>query len=111
MPFFLFSSLYNNIPFRSTEHPEKTVVIDFTQGAGATGEAALGLSCLYIGVDQDPLAEIVVQRRLDAFESDATPPSWHRAKWANQMKWSMFTRENCSLGEIEDGQDGINFIF
>ena len=97
---------------RSTEEPERTVVIDLTQGAGSTAEAALSLSCMYVGVDMDPLAEQVVQRRIEHLEEHVLPPSILKAKWANQMKWSIFSRENSlsTIAEIEDGQDGIYLL-
>lgn len=84
------------------------MVIDLTQGSGATAEAALRLSCMYIGVDKDPLAEQVVQARLDKVFEDPQPIPLLKAKWASQMKWSMFSRESSPLSvEVEDGDDGI----
>ena len=84
------------------------MVLDLCQGSGATAEAALSLSSMYIGVDKDPLSEAVVQARIDKFESDPQPPSQLKAKWASQMKWSMFSRESAPLSvEIDDGDDGM----
>ena len=88
------------------------MVIDFCDGSGSTAEAALRLSCLYIGVDKDPLSEEVVLKRIQAVEEEVQIPSQLKAKWANQMKWSMFSRESSSLGvaEVDDGQDGIYLL-
>jgi len=84
------------------------VVIDLCQGSGATAEAALSLSCMYIGVDKDPLSEVVVQARIEKLENDPQPPSQLKSKWASQMKWSMFSRETSPLSvEIDDGDDGM----
>ena len=88
------------------------MVIDLCQGAGSTAEAALRLSCLYIGVDKDPLAEEVVRERIEAVGDDVQVPSQLKTKWANQLKWSIFSKESSklSVAEVEDGQDGIYLL-
>ena len=110
---FIFLLILSDNSFRSSHCLHKTVVIDFTQGAGATAEAAIRLSCMYIGVDKDPIAEQVVRRRLQEVQEGMVPLSIQKAKWAQQMKWSIFSRESHPVGiaEIEDGQDGTYTFF
>ena len=104
----------NNILFR-TYKPEvwsKLIVVDLTQGAGSTGEAALKLGCLYIGNDIDPDMKSVCNERFKNYkEWQAKPPSFWIEEWRKDVGWDLFTKgtpvSEEEIVEVDEEKEGI----
>ena len=83
-----------------------TLVIDFFQGSGTTAEVAYRLGCLYIGVDEDPLAKDVATARVDKLKP--APLDFYKTKWKNALRWQIFVKDQTSVVvEVDDEAVGM----
>ena len=106
--FFFFCLLVTALIYltRSTSDPAMTLVIDFFQGSGTTAEVAYRLGCLYIGVDEDPLAKDVATARVDKLKP--APLDFYKTKWKNALRWQIFVKDQTSVVvEVDDEAVGM----
>jgi len=90
------------------------VVVDFTQGSGSTGEAALKLGCKYIGSDIDQEVEDECLERLNHYEEwQQKPPCFWLEEWRKEINWAIFTKVKTpqDVAEVTEEQEGIFGFF